>query len=91
MFLWIMGFVLAFGLLIVVPLVAIITENARKRPLPPPPTQVSPELQRRLERMEAIVAAQQKQIEDLKELVHVNIIKLEDFGGLQQRIGPPGE
>ena len=91
MVLWLMGFMVAFGLLVVVPIVAIITENAKKRPALPPPDRVSPDLQRRLERMEAIVAAQQKQIEDLKELVHVNILKMEDVSGLQQRVRPPSD
>lgn len=84
----VMGFILALGLFVLVPIVAIVTENKRKHP-PGPPDRVSPDLQRRMQRMEAIVAAQQKQIEDLKELVHVNIIKMEDLGGLQQRIKPP--
>lgn len=88
---WQMAFILAFGLLVVVPIVAIVAENRRKNPPALPPAQVDPELQRRLARMEAIVAAQQKQIEELKEIVHVNILKMEDLSGLQQRVRPPGE
>jgi len=79
---WFMGFILAFGLFVIVPIVAITTENKRKN-APPLPSGDSPEVRRRLERMEAIVAAQQKQIEGLKELLHVNILKMEDMGGLQ--------
>lgn len=83
----IMGFVIGFGLLVVVPVVAIVSESKRKAGAAAPPEKGSSDLQRRVGRMEAIVAAQQKQIEDLKEQLHVNILKAEDISGLQQRIG----
>jgi hypothetical protein len=83
-------FLILFGLFVVVPIVAILSENRRKAS-PRAPAGDSVELKLRLEKMEAIIAAQNKQIEELKELVHVNILKAEDLAGLQQRLGPPGQ
>ncbi len=85
-----MIFAVCFGLFVLVPITAILAENVKKgggssgrrdRGV----------LEDRIGKLEGELAAQRHQMEELKELVHVNIIKMEDQRELHQRLGPPGE
>jgi hypothetical protein len=82
----IFGFLIAFGLFVVIPVVAIVSDSKRKSSKDMANAQVDYELINRLKDLESTVANQQKQIADLKELVHINILKMEDATTIQQHI-----
>ncbi len=83
---------LGFGMLVLIPLVAIITEYKAKvaglqRRGDSEETQ---KLIERVDRLQALVVQQQTQIEQLRDLVHESVLKIDDATEVQQRILPGG-
>jgi hypothetical protein len=81
------GFLIGFGLLVVVPVVAIISEN-RAKMLAHKSKETAPDVQSlaRIDRLENLVVQQQKQIESLREELHTNILALDDARKLTERV-----
>ncbi len=81
------GFLIGFGLLVVVPVVAIISEN-RAKMMEHKSKEATPDAKSlsRIDRLENLVVQQQKQIEGLKEELHTNILALDDARKLSERV-----
>lgn len=76
------------GMLVVLPIVAVLSEHRQHL------ARINAEkdkdkgaLASTVKTLEAQIVAQQEQICELKELLEVNILKMDDVSGLQQRVG----
>lgn len=79
-----MGFIAFIGLFVVVPIVAILSERGRKAPNPP--REIDSDSKQRIADLETVIKQQQTQIEELKELLTINILKKDDEETFQQRL-----
>ncbi|MEJ5171865.1 MAG: hypothetical protein WHU10_12825 [Fimbriimonadales bacterium] len=88
MMLVVLGGLTLFGMLVVLPIVAVLADarskggrGARGRELEA--------LQNRVRSLEARLDEQERRIADLKETLEVNIVSLEERRSLEQRLGAP--
>jgi len=79
-----MGFIAFIGLFVVVPVVAILSERGRK--YPPRPSELDSSAKQRIAELEATIKQQQSQIQELKDLLTINILKKDDEESFQQRL-----
>ena len=77
-------FLTAFGLLVVVPITAIVMGNRQSGTKKT--DQLAEKLMKQLSEVNDRLDNQQKQIDDLKELLHVNILKREDEETFRNRL-----
>jgi vacuolar-type H+-ATPase subunit I/STV1 len=79
-----MGFIAFIGLFVVVPVVAILSERGRRQPIPQRDLESSDK--QRISELEATIKQQQAQIQELKDLLTINILKKDDEESFQQRL-----
>lgn len=77
-----MGFLAFIGLFVVVPVVAILSERTRRAPS----SAFDDEQKRRLAELETALKQQQEQIQELKRLLTINILKHDDEESLHRRL-----
>ncbi len=79
-----MGFIAFIGLFVVVPIVAILSERGKRAASPPP--QLDSDSKSRIADLESVIKQQQTQIQELKDLLNINILKKDDEEAFQQRL-----
>lgn len=83
-----LGALTLFGMLVVVPIVAILSEARSKGGRGARGREVEA-LQERVRSLEARSADQERRLAELKEILEVNVMSLEERRTLKQRLGPP--
>jgi len=83
-----LGALTLFGMLVVVPIVAILSEARSKGGRGARGREVEA-LQERVRSLEARSADQERRLAELKEILEVNVMSLEERRTLEQRLGPP--
>lgn len=79
-----MGFIAFIGLFVVVPIVAILSERGKRAASPSP--QLDSDSKSRIADLESVIKQQQTQIQELKDLLNINILKKDDEEAFQQRL-----
>lgn len=85
-----LGALTLFGMLVVVPIVAILSEARSKGGRGARGREVEA-LQERVRSLEARSADQERRLAELKEILEVNVMSLEERRTLEQRLGPPSD
>jgi len=79
-----MGFIAFIGLFVVVPIVAMLSERGRRAPSQP--LELHSSEKQRIADLESVIKQQQAQIQEMKELLNINILKKDDEESFQQRL-----
>ena len=82
-----LGVLTLFGMLVVVPIVAILSEARSKGGRGARGREVEA-LRERVRSLEARLNDQERRLAELKEILEVNVMSLEDRRALEQRLGP---
>ena len=83
-----LGALTLFGMLVVVPIVAILSEARSKGGRGARGREVEA-LQERVRSLEARLDDQERRLAELKEILEVNVMSLEERRTLEQRLSPP--
>ncbi|MCX7798737.1 MAG: hypothetical protein N2109_00155 [Fimbriimonadales bacterium] len=83
-----LGGLILFGMLVVLPIVAVVLEY-RSKGANLRGTKGSADVRTRLQALEQRVAAQEARIAELKEMLEVNVLSIEERRALERRLGAP--